>query len=114
MSQPDTAPAATADAASQQPAQAPGPAAPAPPAADGPTAEGLSVSEQAELGQLLSKLDAAAAGPDPVRLKVEPPHSALTFGGVTVASEFTTVPDSMVAAVTEAAAEAGVTITQES
>jgi len=104
---PDT-PAAAAPAA-RPAAQAPAQASPAPAARPGD----LSVREEAELGRLLAQREAAAAGPDPVRLKVEPPHAALTYGGVTVASEFTTVPSSMVAAVTEAAAEAGVKITQE-
>ena len=114
--QPQT-PATAAPAAGQQPAQAPSrPASPAPSQQDAPqepASEGLSADEQAELGQLLAKRDAAVAGPDPVRLKVEPPHASISFGGVTVASEFTSVPASIAAAVTGAAAEAGVKITQE-
>jgi len=111
MTDPSDAPAAAP--AGQQPAQAPGPAPPAAPSPESPTAEGLSVSEQTELGQLLAKRDAAAAGAGASSLKVEPPHSAFSYGGVTVASEFTDVPALMAAAVVEAAAEAGVTITQE-
>jgi hypothetical protein len=47
-------------------------------------------------------------------MKVEEPHAALTYGGVTVGTEFTTVPAALAAPITEAAADAGVTITQES
>ena len=102
-SQPET-PAAAAPERPQA-AQAPAPAT--------PRTGRLSAAEEAELGQLLARRDAAAAGADPASLKVEPPHQSFTFGGVTVASEYTSVPASMAAAVTGAAAEAGVKITQE-
>lgn len=55
----------------------------------------------------------AGAG-EPVRLKVEEPHSALTYGGITVGRDWTPVPGQHVPAITEQAREAGVTITQES
>jgi len=48
-----------------------------------------------------------------VMLKVEPPHGSLSHGGVTVTTEFTSVPAGMAAAVLTAADEAGVKITQQ-
>ena len=50
----------------------------------------------------------------PVRMKVTGGHASLSYGGLTIGTEFTTVPAHMVAAMTEAAADAGVEITQES
>ena len=86
----------------QQPAQAP------------PTGA-LSSQEDAYLARLLARRDAAAvAAGEAVRMKVEGGHESLTYGGLTVGTEFTNVPVSMVAALVEAAADAGVTITQES
>ena len=64
----------------------------------------------AELQQQLRGEDAPAT----VTMKVEGPHSAFSYGGVTVGTESTEVPASHAAAITEAAADAGVTITQES
>lgn len=98
---------------------APAPAAPAkPPAAKAaPAAEPtgpLSAAEQQQLSKLLARQAAVGQTGDPVRMKVEGDHSALTYGGLTVGTEFTTVPANMVAAITEAAADAGVTLTQES
>jgi hypothetical protein len=87
------------------------PAAQAAPAADQP----LSEQETAYLGKLLTRQAAAAvAAGEAVRMKVEGPHDSISYGGLTVGTEYTTVPVSMVAAITEAAADAGVTITQES
>jgi hypothetical protein len=86
-------------------------AAPAARPATGP----LSDQEQAYLARLTARRDAALVDAGAaVRMKVEGDHESLTYGGVTVGSEFTTVPVSMVAALVEAAADAGVTITQES
>jgi hypothetical protein len=48
-----------------------------------------------------------------MRLKVEPPHAALHHAGLVVGNEFTEVPGNRVAAFMEAAADAGVTITQD-
>jgi hypothetical protein len=75
----------------------------------------LTAQEQAYLGRLLQR-QATAAGTtgDPVQMKVEAPHASISYGGLTVGTEFTTVPANLVAAITEAAADAGVTITQES
>jgi hypothetical protein len=72
----------------------------------------------AEIARLREQLEAAGKPdkqpvPDPVRLKVESPHSSVTFGGVTVGSEYTEVPGHAVAALMEGAADAGVTITQD-
>lgn len=87
----------------EQPAKAP--------AADQP----LSAQETAYLGKLLARRDAAAvAAGEAVVMKVEGGHESITYGGLTVGTESTTVPVSMAAAITEAAADAGVTIIQES
>ena len=93
------------------PKQQAAPAAAAPKAATGP----LSAAEQQQLAALQSRQDQAAvdAG-EAVRMKVEGSHASITYGGLTVTTEPTTVPASMAAALTEAAADAGVTITQES
>lgn len=81
------------------------------PAADQP----LSAQETAYLGKLLARQAAAAvAAGEAVLMRVEGDHESITYGGLTVGSESTTVPVSMAAAITEAAADAGVTIIQES
>lgn len=85
-------------------------AASAPEQQDGP---GLSPAEEARLGDLLAKRDASAAAA-PVRMKVEGPHASLHYGGLTIGTEYTDVPPHLVGPMTTAAAEAGVTITQES
>ena len=61
---------------------------------------------------------AQAAGPvtadsPPVRLKVELPHSELHYAGHIIGAEFTEVPASVAAALMAAAADAGVTLTQD-
>jgi len=73
----------------------------------------LNAQEQAYLGKLLARQAAAAAGAGAVQMKVEGDHESLSYGGVTVGTEFTTVPAALVAPLLEAAADAGVTITQE-
>jgi len=75
-------------------------------------------ADKAEIRRLREQLEAAGQPdkqpvPDPVRLKVESPHSSVTFGGITVGSEYTEVPGHAVAALMEGAADAGVTITQD-
>jgi hypothetical protein len=106
-----------AQPAQPAPAQQASPPAAAAPAAAAPAAEpapdGLTAAEESELGRLLAKRDAALDA-EAIRLKVEPPHSELTHGGVTVTSEFTSVPAGRAAAILTAADEAGVKITQES
>ena len=47
-------------------------------------------------------------------MKIGGGHSSFSYGGLTVGTEFTTVPASLAGAFTEAAADAGVQITQES
>jgi hypothetical protein len=93
------------------PAQPPAPP-PAPAPAAGTEPRPLTPAEETLLGELLAKR-AAGAGEGAVRMKVEPPHSSLTHGGVTIGAEFTTVPGPMVAAMATAAADSGVKITQE-
>lgn len=74
---------------------------------------GLSPAEERHLGELQAKRAAAVAAGVPVRLKVEEPHSQVTFGGVTVGREFTEVPAAVAADLVSGAAEAGVTVTQD-
>lgn len=95
---------------------APPPAAPGPPAAPAPEPAGpLTPAEEIELGELIIRRDEAEAGADAQQMKVEPPHASISYGGVTVGTEYTTVPGHMVAGIATAADEAGVTITiQES
>ena len=106
MTEPAKAPAATA------PAQQAAPAADAP--KNKPATGPLSAAEQAQLSTLLTRQAATTGTGDPIRMKVTGDHSALMYGGLTIGTEFVTVPAHMVAAVTTAAAEAGVTLDQES
>jgi len=103
-------PAAPAPPAPAATAPAPAPAPQAAQPATGP----LSEAEQRQLSTLLARQAAVGQTGEPVRMKVTGGHSSLSYGGLTVGTEFTTVPASMVAAITEAAADAGVEITQES
>lgn len=107
---------AKAAAPAKPPAAAPAPAQQAAPAAvpAKPAAGPLSAAEQSQLSSLLARQAAVTGTGDPIRMKVTGSHSALTYGGLTIGTEFVTVPANMVAAVTEAAADAGVTLTQES
>lgn len=76
---------------------------------------GAAMREVAELERRLGELKAGSSEPGQVqRLKVEPPHSAITFGGVTVGTDYTDVPAAVAADLVSEAAAAGVTITQES
>lgn len=105
---------------SEQKPEAVQPPAPAPPRAPAPasapaktTADGsLSADEERLLGDLLARRDKAARV-EPVRLKVEPPHSALHWGGHVVGEDWTEVPASAEPHIMNAAAEAGVTISRE-
>jgi hypothetical protein len=92
---------------------APGPPAAAEQAAEPAAEGGLTADEERQLGELQARRDAASSGPPPVRIKVEAPHSAMTFGGVTVGTEFQDVPARLAADMHEAAIAAGVTLTQE-
>ena len=70
--------------------------------------------EQAQLEALLARKAAASSSAEnTVRIKVEAPHEAMSFGGYTVGSEFQEVPARVAAGLHEAAASAGVTLTQE-
>jgi hypothetical protein len=66
-----------------------------------------------DLQEELARLRGEAMKGEKILLKVWPPHSSMTHGGVTVGSEPTEVPAHMVSAVMTAAEEAGVKITQE-
>ncbi len=61
----------------------------------------------------LRRSPAATVNGLPVRLKVEPPHSELHFAGRIIGTEYTEVPAGMAAAYVQAAADAGVTLTQD-
>lgn len=91
------------------PASVPSPPAPAEPRAASNEDSGRAVELEAELADLRAR----AAGPDTVRLKVEEPHVQFIHGGVKVDDDFTEVPAHSVAALMEAAANSGVTLTQE-
>lgn len=111
----EQAPAPAKPAAQAAPAQQPAKQQAAPAAAPAKQATGpLSAAEQSQLSALLARQSAVIGSGDPIRMKVTGDHSALTYGGLTIGTEFVTVPANMVAAVTEAAADAGVTLTQES
>jgi hypothetical protein len=101
MTEPDSTPAAP-------------PAAPPPAPAPEAPAGGLTPEEEAALGALLAKRDAAAAAGGTVRMKVNAPEgTTITHGGVTVGTDFSDVPASMSAALTTAAGDAGMEIEQE-
>ena len=86
---------------------------PAKTTAKAPATGPLSDQEQAYLGRLLARQAVAAGTGVPVQMKVEGGHASISYGGITVGTEYTTVPASMVAAVMTAAAEAGVKITTQ-
>jgi hypothetical protein len=72
---------------------------------------------RAELEKQLAELQEKLRGEDSpatVSMKVEGPHATFSYGGVTVGTEPTEVPATHASAITTAASEAGVTITQES
>jgi hypothetical protein len=109
MTEPAAVPAPAKAPAQQQAAPAADAPAPVKPAT-GP----LSEAEQRQLSGLMARQQAALGTGDPVRMKVTGSHASLSYGGLTIGTEFTTVPANLVAAMTEAAADAGVEITQES
>lgn len=100
-----------------QPAGAQAPAniaaqAPQPRPAEDHGPEALTPDEETRLGELLAKRDKAAAG-GTVRMRVEGGHESIQVGHAVVSRDWTDVPVTMVAALTEGAADAGVTITQD-
>lgn len=106
---------------SQDPKQAAGsPAAAAPAGVTSPAPEAeqgpvrLTPEEERELGRLLDKRAEAESAGNVVNLKVEEPHSEMTFAGVTVSRDFTPVPAAIANHFVNAAADAGVTLTRES
>ena len=79
-----------------------------PPAAE-QDPSGLAAKLEGELAQL--RADAIAG--EKAILRVLAPHSSMTWNGITVTDEPTQVPAHAVAGLTEAAASAGVNLTQE-
>lgn len=74
----------------------------------------------AQIADLKRQLEEARRPPQtspdsgqPVRLRVEAPHSELHYAGRVIGTEYTEVPASMAAALVEAAAAAGVVLTQD-
>lgn len=94
------------EAAVTEPAPAPEPE-PAAPAAPEPS--GRAGELEAELAKIRSE---AIAGLKAI-LRVLPPHSSMTYGGITVTDQPTEVPAHAVAGLSEAAANAGVKLIQE-
>jgi hypothetical protein len=82
---------------------------PAPAAAEASAQE----SRGAELVDELEKIRADAIKGLKAVLRVLPPHSSFTYGGVTITDKPTTVPAVHVPGLLEAAANSGVKITQE-
>jgi hypothetical protein len=87
----------------------------APGETEGVNDERLTSEEERELARLQAKAERAAAGSDKtlLRMRVEEPHESITFGGFTLGREYRTVPSHLAGSLQSAAAEAGVTITQE-
>jgi hypothetical protein len=108
----DTAEEAPAPGAAPAPAPASGPGqeTPVPPAAQPQEDQ---TGRIAELEAELTRLRAAAVTGAKVLLRVLPPHVSFTHGSRTVGTEPTPVPARAAADMTEAAAEAGVTLQQE-
>jgi hypothetical protein len=48
-----------------------------------------------------------------VRMKTEAPHESFQFGGTYIGSDWTTIPEHLAPGVLRAAADAGVTVTQQ-
>jgi hypothetical protein len=67
----------------------------------------------AKLEEELAKLRADATAGEKAVMRVLAPHSSMTWGGVTVTDQPTTVPAHTVPGLTEAALNAGVKIIQE-
>jgi|SRR6185312_2984580 len=77
--------------------------------------DGLTPDEEKTLLELQAKAARAAAGEAGiVRMKVEPPHSEVTHANFTIGSDWTQVPAWLAPIMSNAAAAAGVKITQES
>lgn len=76
---------------------------------------GLTPDEERTLLELQAKAARQAAGEAGiVRMKVEPPHSEITHANFTVGADWTQVPAWLAPIMANAAANAGVKITQES
>ena len=90
------------------------PVAPEPVAAPAPAPASAEHSGRvAELVDELEKIRADSTRGIKAVLRVLPPHSSFTYGGVTVTDQPTTVAAAHVPGLMEAAANSGVTLTQE-
>lgn len=73
--------------------------------------------KRAKAASLRAEADAIESAlpppPDTVQLKVEPPHEAFSYGGSWVTREWSNIHKHHVAAVMQAASDAGVQITQK-
>jgi hypothetical protein len=77
-------------------------------------ADDFTAADEAELTRLQAKAERSrSGGAEAVRMKVEPPHESMTHAGLTIGSDFTSVPSHLAPVMSEAAAVAGVTLTQE-
>jgi hypothetical protein len=80
---------------------------PAPPGTEDPRARAAALRREA------AELEASAGGPATINVKIEPPHSELHFGGTFVGNDFVPVPRTRLAAIQQAADNAGVTLVTE-
>jgi hypothetical protein len=93
---------------SPAPVLRPAPDSPVPPESDADKR-----ARAAELRREAAALDALAGGIRTVNVKVEPPHSELHFGGLSVGNDFTPIPADRLASLQGAASNAGVELTTE-
>jgi hypothetical protein len=84
-----------------------------PPAPEPAPAPAVHSSRAAEITDELEKIRADVLKGITAVLRVLPPHSSFTYGGVTITNQPTTVAAEHVPGLTEAAANSGVTLVQE-
>jgi hypothetical protein len=79
-----------------------------------PSDDSNPLARAAELRRQAAAIEAAAGqGPPTVNVKIESPHSEMHFGGLLVGNEFAPVPRDRLAALQQAADNAGVTLITE-
>jgi hypothetical protein len=96
---------------SEQPTEAKAPTQPPVPQTDPRDAELARLRQQ--VNELQAAAEPAEPGDDEVAIKVEEPHSEFHFGNLHLSREFRAVPVRLAAEIHNAAAEAGVRLTQK-